>query len=84
MEFTPQEYLRQMNLLMLHLPKLSFSKVPFSYSYSVVVESIGIDDSINAALAFDDDHFQAHRVSEKVTKFNQNSLMSFCMAIIID
>ena len=84
MEFTPQEYLRQMNLLMLHLPKLSFSKVPFSYSYSVLVESIGIDDSINAALTFDDDHFQAHRVSEKVTMCNQNNLMSFCIAISID
>ena len=83
MKFTPQEYPRQMNLLMLHLFKWSFSTVPFSYSYGVVVESIGIADSIDA-LAFDDDHFQAHRVSEKVTKFNQNSLMSFCMAIIID
>ena len=58
--------------------------MPFSYSYSVVVESIGIDDSIDAALAFDDDHFQAHRVSEKGTKCNQNNLMSFCIAISID
>ena len=58
--------------------------MPFSYSYGVVVESIGIADSFDAALAFDDDHFQAHRVSEKGTKCNQNSLMSFCMAIIID
>ena len=38
----------------------------------------------NAALAYDADHFQALRVSEKETKFNQNNLMSFCLAIIID
>ena len=77
MEFTPheyplqrnllisQEYPRQRNLLMLPLFKRSFSTVPLSYSYGVVVESIEIVDSINAALAYDDDHFQALRVSEK-------------------
>ena len=36
------------------------------YSYGVVVESIWIADSFDAALAFDDDHFQA----EKGTKYN--------------
>ena len=49
----------------------------------LVVESIGISDSIDA-LDFDDDHFQAHRVSEKGTKCNQNNLMGFCIGIIID
>ena len=57
--------------------------MPFSYKYGVVVESIGIADSIDA-LTFDDDHFQAHRVSEKGTMCNQNNLMSFCTAINID
>ena len=59
MEFNPQEYPRQRNLLMLPLFKRSFSTVPLSYSYGVVVESIEIVYSI------DDDHFQALRVSEK-------------------
>ena len=68
---------------MLPLFKRSFSTVPLSYSYGVVVESIEIVDSIDAALAYDDDHFQALRVSEKETKCNQNNLMSFCLAIII-
>ena len=54
-----------------------------SGSLCVVVESIEIVDSINAALAYDDDHFQALRVSEKETKCIQNNLMSFCLAIII-
>ena len=53
--------------------------MPFSYSYGVAVESIGIAD---ADLAFDDDHCQAHKVSEKGTKCNQNNIMSFCISII--
>ena len=51
MKLTPQEYPRQLNLLMFHLFKGSFSTVPISYSYGVVVDSIGIADSIDAALA---------------------------------
>ena len=50
---------------MLPLFKRSFSTVPLSYSYGIVVESIEIVDSIDAALAYDDDHFQTLRVSEK-------------------
>ena len=68
---------------MLPLFKRSFSTVPLSISYSVLVESIGIVNFIDAALAYDD-HFQTLRVSEKETKFNQNNLMSFCLAIFID
>ena len=64
--------------------QMIFQYSAFSYSYGVVVESIGIAGSSDAALAFHDDHFQADRVSEKGTKCNQNNLMSFCIAIIID
>ena len=52
--------------------------------YGVVVDSIGIADSIAATLAYDDDHFRAQRVSEKGIKSNENNLMSFYLAIIID
>ena len=48
---------------MLPLFKRCFSTVPLSYSYGVVVEGIEIIDSIDAACAYDDDHFQALRVS---------------------
>ena len=41
-------------------------------------------DSFDVTLAFYDDHFQFHRVSEKGTKGNKNNLMSFCLTIIID
>ena len=58
--------------------QILFSTVPLSYSYGVVVERIGISDSIDATLAYNDDHFQAHRVSEKGTKCNENNLVSFC------
>ena len=43
--------------------QISFSTVILSYTY-------GIADSMDATLAFYDDHFQAHRVSEKETKCN--------------
>ena len=48
---------------MLPLFKRCFSTVPLSYSYGVIVEGIEIIDSIDAACAYDDDHFQAFRVS---------------------
>ena len=52
--------------------------MPLSYSYGVVVERIGISDSIDTTtLAYNDDRFQAHRVSEKGTKCNENNLVSF-------
>ena len=35
-------------------------------------------------LLFYNDHFQAHRVSEKGTKCKENNLMRFCLTIIID
>ena len=59
---------------MLPLFKRSFSTVPLSYIYDVIVESIGIANSIDATLAYDDDHFRTHRVSEKGTKCNKNNL----------
>ena len=52
-----------------------------SYNYGVLVESIRI---VDAALACDNDPFQALRVSEEETKCNQNNIMSLCLAIIID
>ena len=67
---------------MLPLFKRSFSTVPLSYSYGAVVNSAGITDFIDATLAYEDDNFWAHRVSEKGTKCNENNLMSFCLAII--
>ena len=54
---------------MLPLFKRSFSTVPLSYSYSVIVESIEIVDSIDAALAYDDDHFQALKFLKKKLSF---------------
>ena len=42
---------------MLPLFKRSFSTVPLSYSYGVVVNSAGIANSIDATLAYDDDNF---------------------------
>ena len=46
--------------------KRYFSTVPLWYIYGVVVESIGIADSIENSLAYDDDDgFRAHIVFEK-------------------
>ena len=49
--------------------QIIFQYSAFSYSYGVVVESIWIDDSIDAAHDFDDDHSQG----EKGTKCTQNN-----------
>ena len=57
MKFTPQEYPRQMNLLMLPLFNRYFSTLPLWYIDGVVVESIGIADSSVTSLAYDDDAF---------------------------
>ena len=65
------------------LVQISFT-LPLSYSYGVAVESIGIADSNDATLAYYDDHFQTHTVSEKGTYCNENIFMSICLAIIID
>ena len=71
---------------MLPLFKRYFKIWPFSYSYGVgvVVDSVGKADSNAATLAYDDDHVWAERVSEKGFKYNENNLMSFYSAIIID
>ena len=84
MEFTPQKYPLPNNLLMLPLFKRYFSILPLSYSYGVIVDSIGIPDSNAATLVYDDDHFRAQRVSEKGIKCNENNLISLYLAIIID
>ena len=84
MEFNPQEYPRQKNQLMLPLFKRYFSTVPLCYIYGVVVESIGIADSIDNSLAYDDDGFWALIVFEKVTKWNENYLVSFVSGMIMD
>ena len=42
-----------------------FQYSAFSYSYGVVVESIGIAGSSDAAFASDDDNYLADRVFEK-------------------
>ena len=69
---------------MLPLFIIYFSTVPLSYSYCILVDSIGITDSSDATFAHDDDHFQTQRVFEKGTRCNENNLMSFCLAIITD
>ena len=84
MEFTPQKYPLPKNLLMLPLFKRYLSTLPLSYSYGVVVDSIGIADSIAATLAYDDDHFRAERVSEEGIKCNKNNHICFYLSIIID
>ena len=53
---------------MLPLFKRYFSTVPLWYIYGVVVESIGIADSIDNSLVYDGDGFWAHIVFEKDTK----------------
>ena len=77
MEFTHQKYTLPNNLLMLPLFKRYFSILPLSYSYGVIVDSIGIPDSNAATLVYDDDHFRAQRVSEKGIKCNKNNPISF-------
>ena len=84
MEFTPQEYPIQRNFLMLPLFKRYFSTVPLWYIYGVVVESIGIADSIDTSLAYDDDCFRAHVVFEKETERNENYIMSFVLGLIME
>ena len=46
-----------------------------SFSYGIEGESIGIPEFIDATLAFYDDNFHAHKVSEKGTRYNKNNLM---------
>ena len=67
---------------MLPLFRISFNTVPSTYSYGAVVNSAGITDFIDDILAYEDDNFWAHRVSEKGTKCYENNLMSICLVII--
>ena len=61
---------------------VAFVQGIMSYSYDTLVNTAGITNSIDATLAYDDDNFWAHIVSEKGTKCNENNLMSFCLAIV--
>ena len=58
--------------------------MPLWYIYGVVVESIGIADSIDTSLAYDDDRLRAHIVFGKETEHNENYIMSFVLGLIMD